>query len=337
VLRDNYEQNVLLGNARGQMAMLLPVHQRLVRDLETRGLLDRAIEFLPSDEEFAAREAAGEGLTSPELAVLVAYVKIVLTDELLTTSLADEAWYGRLLRGYFPPALVAKYGDRLDSHPLRREIITTVVANEMVNRGGISFLFRAQEETGASAVEVARAFTVAAEVFGLREVWERIEALDNKVPTATQTALWLEVRRLLDRTVRWVLQARGGTVDVDTEVARFRDPIAALAPLVPEMLVGVERTRLDRRTDELIALGAPEDLAVVVAAQLDAFSLLDIVDLARRSESEPEEVARLYFTISERLDVDLLLGASPRCRAPTGGPRSRVRPCAATSTPRSPA
>jgi glutamate dehydrogenase len=307
VLRDNYEQNILLGNARPGSASMQPVHQRFIRDLEARGLLNRDIEFLPSDAEIEARMSAGEGLTSPELAVLAAYSKITLTDDLLDTTLADEPWFASVLRSYFPPALVERYDGRLDAHPLRKEIITTVVANEMINRGGTSFEFRAQEEIGAAPVEIARAFTVAKEVFDLPAVWAQIEALDNKVPTSTQVALWLEARRLLDRATRWVLQSRGGTVDVEAEIQRFREPISRLAPMVPELLVGAERRRLDRRTDELVALGIPEDLAQQVAAQLDVFSLLDIAEIARRSESDPEEVARLYFSLSERFDIDVLL------------------------------
>ncbi|MFN8156108.1 MAG: NAD-glutamate dehydrogenase [Candidatus Nanopelagicales bacterium] len=307
VLRDNYEQNILLGNARVQAHSMLTVHQRFIASLEARGDLDRALEFLPTDAEIDALYAAGDGLSSPEFAVLVAYSKITLTDDLLETSIADEPWFGRVLRSYFPDPVAERYESILDSHPLRRQIITTVVVNDMVNRGGITFAFRAGEETGAGPVEIARAYTVAREVFDLPSFWQRVEALDNLVPTAAQCALFLESRRLLDRATRWVLTARGGTVDVEAEVARFRADIARLAPQVPDLLVGVEKERLAARTAELVALGAPEDIARDSGALLDAFGLLDVVEVAQATGADAEDVASLYFLLSERYEVDRML------------------------------
>ena len=155
------------------------MHRRFIHQLEARGDLDRALEFLPPDNEIDARHGLGVGLTSPELCVLVAYAKMTLAEDLLASGLPDEEWYRGVLRRYFPPLLVERYDDRLESHPLRREIVTTAVVNDMVNRGGITFAYRAGEETGAGPVEVARAFTVVREVFGLPAYWARVEALDN--------------------------------------------------------------------------------------------------------------------------------------------------------------
>ncbi len=307
VLRDNYEQNILLGNARVQAHQMLTVHQRFIRALEARGDLDRALEFLPTDAEIDARFAVGDGLSSPEFAVLLAYAKITLTDDLLDSAIADEPFFGGVLRDYFPSAVAERYDGILDTHPLRRQIITTVVVNDMVNRGGISFAFRAGEETGAGPVEIARAYSVAREAFALPEFWARVESLDNEVPTIAQCALLLESRRLLDRATRWVLQSRGGRVDVDAEIARFRGDISRIAPLVPEMLVGVEKERLLERAAELVALGAPEDLALTSGAHLDVFGALDIVEVAHATGADPEEVARIYFILSERYEVDRML------------------------------
>ena len=246
-------------------------------------------------------------LHAPELAVLLAYAKITLTDDLLDTALADEPFFGRVLRRYFPTAIAERYEAILDTHPLRRQIITTVVVNDMVNRGGISFAYRASEETGASPVAVARAYSVAREAFALPEFWSRVEALDNQVPTAAQCALLLESRRLLDRATRWVLESRGGRVDVDAEIARFRGEIARIAPLVPDMLVGVEKERLLERAAELVALGSPLDLALVSAAHLDVYGALDIVEVAQQTGADAEDVARIYFILSERYEVDRML------------------------------
>ncbi len=306
VLGDNYEQNVLLGNARVQAYSMLTVHKRFIRQLERRGELDRALEFLPSDSLIDARHAAGLGLTSPEFAVLVAYSKMTLAEDLLDSGLPDEPWFRRSLRGYFPSQLLERYSDRLDDHPLRREIITTMVVNDLVNRGGITFSFRAGEETGATPPEVARAYTVIREVFGLEEFWVSVEELDNVVSTDAQTAIYLECRRLLDRATRWLLQARRSAFDVEAEITHFAG-VAELIPLVPDLLRGREQDRLQERQGELEAQGVPPDLARATAAKLDEFSLLEVVEIAAATGEEAKQVAGVYFALSERFDMDRML------------------------------
>ena len=307
VLHDNYAQNVALGNDRALAVQMLSVQKRFIRSMEASGDLDRVIEFLPTDADMDLRLSTGHGLTSPELAVLMAYAKITLTTDLTGSSLGSEPWFSSLLRGYFPEPIVAQFGDRLDSHPLRSEIITTVVSNDMINDGGSTFVFRAAEETGAGAVEIARAYIVAREVFGLQNFWDRIASLDNQIATDAQTAMYLESRRLLDRATRWVIMARGGRVDVAAEISRIGDDLVRMAAEVPNFLVGIEHDRLVRRTDELVALGAPPELAVETASLLDAYGLLDVVEVARLTGSDPRDVARLYFVLSERYEVDIML------------------------------
>ena len=307
VLTDNYEQNVLLGNAREQSALMLPVHARLMRDLEGSAGLDRALEYLPSEADVAKLHAEDRGLTSPEFCTLLAYAKNHLTRQLTESDLDSDPFYSHLLFQYFPAPMVKRYPDAIDSHPLRRQIICTMVANSMINRGGITFAYRAFEETGASAPEVARAYSVSREVFALPAYWAAIEALDNVAPTTAQAALHLEVRRLLDRSTRWFLTTRGGRLDVAAEIERFAGPVQQLAPAMPDMLVGTEAERLQRRTDEFVALGAPAELSRSVAGLLDVFSLLDIVQVASRYNEDPEDVTRLYFNLSERFAVDHLL------------------------------
>lgn len=307
VLADNYAQNQVLGYARAQSADLLPVHQRLIQSLEARGLLDRQLEVLPSDAQIDERIAANQGLTSPELSVLLSYVKIALTTDLGTSGLAGELWFDSVIRSYFPAPLVEQFGDWIASHPLRAQIISTLVANDMVDSGGITFVHRAIEETGASPVEVARAYTVAREVFDLRSIWDQISALDGQISTSAQSALHLEVRRLLDRATRWVLALRGGTVDVAGEILRFGSTVERLASVSDRLLVGSARGRFMEKTDYFVSLGAPKDLAQNCAIALDRFSLLDIDDIARRYDDEPEVVAELYFAVSEHYGIDALL------------------------------
>ena len=307
VLRDNYEQNVLLGNARRQSHQMLSVHQRFIRSLEATGGLDRALEFLPDDAELTRRDEEGQGLTSPEFSVLVAYAKLTLDDDVIASGLPDDPWLARTLRGYFPSRIVERYPDQLDSHPLRRNIVTNALVNEMVNRGGITFAFRAQEETGASTEQIARAFMICREVFDLPGFVAMVESLDDQVPTLAQTRLYLEFRRLLDRAVRWFLQNRPGLLDIGAEVERFGPVVAGLTPRMPELLVGTEAKALAEQVAELEAVGIPHDAAARSAALLTSFMLLDITEIASGTRLPAEEVARVYLTLSERYAVDALL------------------------------
>jgi len=307
VLRDNYEQNILLGNARAQTGSMLTVHQRLLADFEKRGRINREVEGLPPDSRFDEMAAAHEGLTSPEFAVLMAYSKMSLVDELADTPVPDEPWFDRFLVDYFPTLIRQRYSDRLSGHALRRQIVTTCLANDIVNRGGITFVFRAQEETSADAGAVARAYAVAREVFGLEGLWTEVESLDNVIPTAAQSALFLEIRRLLDRSTRWFLQNRAGQVDVAMEIERFSSVVADLTPSVPDMLKGAEHERYEKRVQDFLELGAPRGIAEQVAALLDIFGLLDVAQIADSTANAPLPTAQVYFALSERYEIDRLL------------------------------
>ncbi len=307
VLADNYEQNLVLATDFAQSSDMVSVHRRLLTALEQRGAIDRALEGLPSETELERRVALGQGLVLPELAMLLAHVKIGITADLLPAVMANEPWCGQLLRSYFPTQLAERFADRLGTHPLANEIVTTMVSNSMVNDGGTTYFFRIVEETGATAIEIARAYQVATEAFDLPELWSRIRALDGVAPPAVQTELLLETRRLLDRATRWMLQTRGRTVDVNAEVAILRPELRRLAPMVPGVLRGGEAQRLRLHIERLVAAGSPEPLAADVAVLLDLFSLLDIIDVSRRVGSDPVNVATLYFAVSERFGGDLLL------------------------------
>ena len=307
VLKDNYDQNVVLGNARRGAVSLVTVHQRMIREMEKRGLLNRAIEFLPDDEEFATRRAAGEALTSPELAVLLAYAKIWTTANLNKSGLSEDPWCEQTLLDYFPVQLRERFADVIKTHPLRGQIINTVVVNEIINVGGITFVFRVIEETGASAVQVIRAAMVAMEVFRIREMWSWINSLDNQISTSAQSALQLETRRLLDRATRWFLQTRGGEIDIRAEVDYFLPVITSQSGAIPQMLHGNEAERFERRVNRFVEAGAPAGLAREAASSLDVYSLLDITDISARTGEAAQTVVPLYFTLSDRYDVDRTL------------------------------
>ncbi len=330
VLRDNYEQNVLLGVAREMAPVMVNVHRRMIRALEAAGELDRGIEFLPSDAELAARADAGEGLSSPELAVLAAYAKIGLTKHLVDSTLPDEKWFARVLRGYFPAPIVAEFPDSIATHPLGREITTTVVVNDMVNRAGISFAYRAVEETGVEFAEIARAYTVVREIFGLESLWRDIEALDGVVAVDAQLAAYSKIRRVVDRSTRWLADVRFPISDVGTEIARFGPAITELAPQLPELLCGVELTALETDTQELAALGLPHPLALRISELLPTFLVLDVVEIAAATNEPVRDVAALLYALSARLSVDVMLtdhaAAARRPLVDVGPGRAAARP-----------
>jgi glutamate dehydrogenase len=307
VLADNKAQNRLLGVSRLHAGPMLSVHARQIDSLVESGRLDRALEFLPSPAQIEARMADGQGLTSPELSVLVAYTKAKLSAEMLASDLPDSPAYSDSLPSYFPPAMADRFADAIEAHPLAREIVTTMAANEVVNRAGITYAFRLGEEIAASATDAIRAFTVVSAVFDLRRITSEIDAADHVIPAGCQDHLTLLLRRLLDRAARWFLSRRPQPLDVTAEIERYRDAVAAISPRLPELLQGVERDNVRRDTDDLLARGATEDLAVRVAYSRYTRSALGIADVGRDSGRDLMEVAALYYALSAHLDFDHLL------------------------------
>uniref|UniRef100_UPI003F85969C NAD-glutamate dehydrogenase domain-containing protein n=1 Tax=Actinosynnema sp. TaxID=1872144 RepID=UPI003F85969C len=307
VLRHNYDQNVLLGNARHQKEAMLAVHQRLVRYLSQTAGLDPALEFLPDRKEWERRAKDGQGLTSPEFSVLVAYAKLGLKEALADSELADDPAMEDTLLDYFPAPLREVARESLLAHPLRRQIVVNEIANAIVNRGGVSFAYRAQDETGATLVQIARAFHVVRAVFDLGAYTAAVEALDNEVDTATQSELYLEFRRLVDRALRWFLSNRSLSSGMEAEIERFAGPVQALTPRLRELLQGSELERFEANAAWARERGVPDDLADAYASALDRFSLLDITELSMEMERDVEEVAAVYFGVSEAFGLDAML------------------------------
>ena len=233
VLRDNYEQTQAISTSTAQAASMVEVHVRYVRSLEQDGTVNRELECLPTDEGFDERQAADAGLTPPEFATLLSHTKIALAQELLASDLPEDPYLSSELESYFPTRLREEFGAQLQRHPLRREIIASRVVNDLVNRAGTTFAFRLSDETGAGADDIARAYAVAREAFGLRGLWSEIEALDGHVPAATQIAMLLKARILLERATRWLLRNRRRPIDIAATVARYAPGAAALAEALP--------------------------------------------------------------------------------------------------------
>ena len=305
VLRTNYEQNVLIGNARTQGERMVSPHIRLMHHLEETVGLNRDLEALPTDEALRTRAKRDhKGLTSPEFSVLVAWTKIGLKQALLQGTLVDDPWCEGLLMDYFPKTVVDRFGDLVRQHPLRREIIANVIANEVVNRGGVTFVFRAMEESSHSVEDIIRGFLVAREVFGLSDFTRDVETLDNKVATAVQADLYLGFRKLLDQAARRLAARRAA--ELEPEMERYAD-VKGYFGSISKYLNGSEIGEFERRHTQLVEAGVPEKLAVHAGELPAAFALLDVVDLAEEHEVEREVVARTWFGLVDLLQVGDLL------------------------------
>ncbi|MDT0435761.1 MULTISPECIES: NAD-glutamate dehydrogenase [Streptomyces] len=307
VLRNNYAQNTAIANALAQSKDMLHAQQRFIRHLVREGHLDRALEFLPTDRQIRERLSQGQGLTSPETAVLLAYTKITVADELLHTTLPDDDYLRGLLYAYFPTDVREKFAEHVDAHPLRREIVTTVLVNDTVNTGGTTYLHRLREETGASLEEIVRAQTAARAIFRSSPVWDAVEGLDNTVEAAVQTRIRLHSRRLVERGTRWLLNNRPQPLQIAETVEFFAERVEQVWQQLPKLLRGADAEWWQRIHDELTAAGVPEELATRVAGFSSAFPALDIVSVADRTGKEPMDVAEVYYDLADRLRIAQLM------------------------------
>ncbi|WHM38468.1 NAD-glutamate dehydrogenase [Streptomyces sp. BPTC-684] len=307
VLRNNYAQNTALANAVAQSPSLLHAHQRFMRRLGRDGHLDRGLEFLPTDRQIRELLSNGRGLSQPELAVLLAYTKITVADELVHTDLPDDPYLQKLLHAYFPKQLREKFPEAIDGHALRREIVTTVLVNDTVNTGGSTFLHRLREETGASLEEIVRAQTAAREIFGLSAVWDAVEALDNKVDADVQTRIRLHSRRLVERGTRWLLNNRPQPLQIAETIADFGEGVEKVWGELANMLKGADLEWYQSILDELTAAGVPDELARRVAGFSSAFPSLDVVAISGRTGKDPLAVAEVYYDLADRLRITQLM------------------------------
>jgi glutamate dehydrogenase len=307
VLRNNYAQNTAIANALAQSADMLHAQQRFMRHLVREGHLDRALEFLPTDRQIRERLGSGQGLTGPETAVLLAYTKITVAEELLHTSLPDDPYLQGLLHAYFPSALRERFPEQIDGHPLRREIVTTVLVNDTVNTGGTSFLHRLREETGASLEEIVRAQTAARAIFHSAAVWDGVESLDNKVAADVQTRIRLHSRRLVERGTRWLLNNRPQPLEIAETVEFFGERVEQVWSQLPKLLRGADLQWWQKIHDELTGAGVPDEQATRVAGFSSAFPALDIVSVADRTGREPMDVAEVYYDLADRLGIAQLM------------------------------
>jgi glutamate dehydrogenase len=307
VLKDNYDQNLALANTVYNSVSMAGVHEDWMERLESQGLLDREIEFLPSAEAMEIRRSNHKGLTSPELATLLAYTKIVLEDEILASDLPDDPYLLDRLITYFPSAMRERYADQMPKHRLYREIIATVEVNEFVNESGITCFHRLSGETGARASDVIRAQIAARVIFGATDLDKAIAALDHRIDAQMQTALRMEVRTLVERATRWLINNRHHPIDIGAAVRQFSDGVQAVEQALPDILTGRDKEALEQRLKSYQAAGVPDELATSIAGLHPSYSALTIEQTASQSGVDVLKVAELHFTLGQRLGLDRLL------------------------------
>jgi glutamate dehydrogenase len=297
VLRDNYFQTQALSVV-GRMSMqFLDQEMRFIRYLERNGRLNRAIEFLPTDEEITERKALGVGLTNPERAVLLAYSKMWMFDELLASDLPEDPWIGTALARYFPAQLREKFGAYIPRHPLKREIVATHVLNSMINRVGSTFAHRLADMSGVKPAQVVRAYLATREVFGHVSLWQQVEALDNKVPDHVQCELLIEEGWLTARATTWFLRSRRLADPMEQTIKRFHPVVEALRARVEPQAAPSPRAAA------WMAAGVPAPLAQRVASADGLYAALDITEIAEAVGRDVGQVADVHVGVGTRLGL----------------------------------
>jgi glutamate dehydrogenase len=306
VLRDNYAQTQVLSVTRARGVALLDEQAEYIRKLAHAGRLNRKLEFLPMEEDIPERKAARIGLVVPELAVLLAYSKIELYDEVLASDVPEDPYISTALARYFPVPLRERFAEPIRRHPLKREIIATHVVNSMINRVGSTFVSRLQGELGASAPDIVRAYMATREVFGLVPIWHDIEALDNVVEYPVQTAMILDADRLIQRGTMWFLRHREWLADLQATRAHFSPGVRRLAEGLRDFVTPDYRDELDAAARRYVEQGVPEVLARRIATLDELYSALDLVEVAVETGRPEASVAAVYFALGGHLELHWL-------------------------------
>ncbi|MCB1761710.1 MAG: NAD-glutamate dehydrogenase, partial [Gammaproteobacteria bacterium] len=306
VLAHNYSQTQAISLVAWKAQEKLYEHARFIDSLEQRGRLNRNLEFLPNAKAIAERQAKGLGLTKPEIAVLHAYSKMNYYNALVESDIPDDPYLQSDLTRYFPRVLAERFPAEMHVHRLRREITATHLTNRIVDHVGPGFAFRVREEVGADIAGLTRAYVAVSEIFGIDALWGEIEALDNRVPAATQMELMLLVTDLLRRAVIWLLRHQQQDNGIQAQVDYYQGGVQQLAARMPKPLTSTDRLALNRRVKMMTNAGVPRELAQRVGILSPLASALDIVKVAKQSETDILLVASLYFALGKELQFHWL-------------------------------
>ena len=305
VLAHNFDQNLALANSMYRRVTLAGQHEAWMRTLEAEGLLDRRLEYLPSSDEMSARIAAGDGLTRPELAVLLSYTKIALSRWVLASDLPDDPYLADRLVQYFPQPLRERYAEAMPGHRLARQIVTTVAVNRFVNSQGITAYYRLSTETGAGVADIIRAQLASRAIFsvGLDEVRLRRQP---GLSAADATELRVTLRRMVERATRWLLHRQRGPLDVAAAVAAYGPGVASLRPDLDTLLTGEPGRTASEAASRWQVAGLSAELAENMATAGEAHTLLSVVQVAQRLHLDPRRVGEVHYRLADVLAIDLL-------------------------------
>ncbi len=307
VLQDCYRQTQSLSITQLMGVKQLKEQLRFIHGLETEGALNRELEFIPSDDEISERVATGQGLTRPELSVLIAYGKMVLKEELNIESITKNPYFDKHLLNAFPPMLRLKFAADMQNHPLRCEIIATKLTNEIVNDMGLNFVHRIKEETGAEVTEICNAFSIVKEVFNIGTLWEAVEELDNTIDAQIQLQILDEMRRTLRRTVRWFIRHGEVGVTIEKAIKRYKPAFDTIRQNLSTYLVPSEMKEVEQRTSDLIEQKVPEQYAQDIAYLSNMFSVLDLAQISESEQRDVDVVSRLYYQLGNRFELHWFL------------------------------
>jgi glutamate dehydrogenase len=315
VLDDNRAQTLALMIARTQSLSMVNVHARYLDALEEEGHLNRALEALPNDKQMAERQGAGSGLRAPEFAVLIASTKNADIAQVVASDLPDEAVLEADLFEYFPRPLGERFPEAIRTHRLRREIIATGLVNNMVNLAGISFDHRMTEQSGASVADVARAFVASRNTVGFTDLWQEVDSLGSSIDLDVQIALFLDVRRMAERTTTWLLRRRHAPIDIAAVIDTFSAGFAFLSESLDDVVGGRVANEIRSVRDERIAARVPPELAARSARWPWLHTSFDVIEIAHAESCNVADAGTAYWSVFESFDVGWLwdgIGALPR-------------------------
>ncbi|MBS0349773.1 MAG: NAD-glutamate dehydrogenase [Proteobacteria bacterium] len=303
VLQNNYQQNRAISWLSAMSKNHLSLYINHISAQEQAGKINRELEFLPSNKELMQRKMDKLGITKPEMAILFAYSKITLKEQILLTDLPEDPYLSICLKEPFPLPLRKEYSDIMFQHKLRRDIIATQLCNRLVGDMGVSFVFQMQEETGASVPMIVRAYTAARIIFYMTEFYIDIESLDFKIDATIQYQINEEAVTLVRRAVRWLLRHRNKHIDIQEIIKDFADSVVYLFRRLPKYLLGDDRDGLESRRDRLIAANVPPEIALRVACAEPMYHALNIIEVALQEKREIQMVAEVYFLLVDRLKL----------------------------------
>lgn len=304
VLRHNYRQTQAISIAHFEAVSRTEEYRRLMNSFEGAGKLNRELEFLPNEEQMIERKSQGQGLTRPELSVLISYVKGDLKEQLNQECFTEDEYVGSEILHVFPERLTKKFKKQIETHQLHSEIVATQVANDIVNHMGIIFVERLQNSTGANATAIAMAYLIARDVFNLDYWWESIEKLDYKVSAQTQIDMMVRLMSSMRRATRWLIRNRRSELKVLADIERFARGVNQISNKLPNYLRGSVKDRWQGRYDELVDQGVPKDVASFVSGASFVYAALGIIEAHESSKASLESVAEVYYSIGDYLDLN---------------------------------